>query len=155
MGGVDRGPYASPERGARRRTAVAEAAELPGISVEAVRGRIRRGTLPVGRGGGAVYVLLEPAAAERTNDDQPRTTGVRPSDRTDALISTLEGQVEDLREQHQPRDAVSERIRPGVGRHKRQDDPAKDAHRGGSERPDAQDFGEGVLFVLSHSRPSS
>jgi hypothetical protein len=80
---VDKGTYAPPERGARRRTTVAEAAELLGICAEAERGRIRRGTLPVEREGGTVYVLLDPVAA----------------DRTDALISTLESPVEDLREQ--------------------------------------------------------
>jgi len=79
---VDKGPYAPPERGARRRTTVAEAAELLGIRAEPVRARIRRGTLPVEREGGTVYVLLEPAAAERTDADQPRTTGDRPAVRT-------------------------------------------------------------------------
>ena len=88
-----------PERGARRRTTVAEAAELLGISAEAVRGRIRRGTIPVERESGTVYVLLEHPAAGRTTTDQPRTTTDRPYDRTDALIAALEGQVEDLREQ--------------------------------------------------------
>ena len=39
-------------------------------------------------------MLLEPAAAERTDADR-----VRPAARTDALISVLEGQMEDLREQ--------------------------------------------------------
>jgi len=87
------------ERGARRRTTVAEAAELLGISAEAVRGRIRRGTLPVEREGGTVYVLLDPASSDRTDADQSRTIADRPDDRTDALISALEGQVEDLREQ--------------------------------------------------------
>jgi hypothetical protein len=78
---------------------VAEAAEVLGISAEAVRGRIRRGTLPVEREGGTVYVLLDPGVANRTTADQPRTTADRPTDRTGALIATLEGQIEDLREQ--------------------------------------------------------
>src|SRR5918995_1334722 len=90
--GEDRPPY-------NRRTTVAEAAELLGISAEAVRGRIRRGTIPVERESGTVYVLLEHPAAGRTTTDQPRTTTDRPYDRTDALIAALEGQVEDLREQ--------------------------------------------------------
>ncbi len=85
--------------GGRRRTTVAEAAEALGISVEAVRGRIRRGTLPVEREGGKVYVLLEPGVEDRTTTDQPRTTTERPDDLTDALIASLEGQIEDLREQ--------------------------------------------------------
>jgi hypothetical protein len=82
-----------------RRTTVAEAAELLGISAEAVRGRIRRSTLPVEREGGTVYVLLEHPVDVRTTGDQPRTTGDQPTDRTDALIDTLTQQIEDLREQ--------------------------------------------------------
>ena len=80
-----------------RRT-VAEAAELMGISAEAVRGRIRRGTLPVEREGGAVYVLLEPAAYDRLTGDQSRTTDDRPADRTE-LVDALREQISDLRGQ--------------------------------------------------------
>jgi hypothetical protein len=82
-----------------RRTTVAEAAEFLGISAEAVRGRIRRGTLPVERGGGTVYVLVDEPEPGRTTADQSRTTADQPDDRTDALIDTLERQVEDLRGQ--------------------------------------------------------
>jgi hypothetical protein len=78
---------------------VAEAAEFLGISAEAVRGRIRRGTLPVERGGGTVYVLVDEPEPGRTTADQSRTTADQPDDRTDALIDTLERQVEDLRGQ--------------------------------------------------------
>jgi hypothetical protein len=68
-----------PERGARRRTTVAEAAEVLGISAEAVRGRIRRGTIPVEREGGMVYMLLENLVEARTTTDQPRTCTCRRS----------------------------------------------------------------------------
>jgi predicted site-specific integrase-resolvase len=77
-----------------RRTTVAEAAEVLGISAEAVRGRIRRGTLPVEREGGKVYVLIESPPYNRTTTDQP-------SDRTDALLAAYRDRVEDLREQLQ------------------------------------------------------
>ena len=82
----------------RRRTTVAEAAEILGISAEAVRGRIRRGTLPVERESGTVYVLLEGTAEDRTTDDQPRTTGDQPNDRTDLLIAELQDRVRSLEE---------------------------------------------------------
>jgi hypothetical protein len=78
-----------------RRTTVAEAAELLGISAEAVRGRIRRGTLPVEREGGTVYVLVDEPEPGRTTADRSRTI----ADQPDALIGALERQVEDLREQ--------------------------------------------------------
>ena len=57
----------------KRRTTVAQAAEILGISAEAVRGRIRRGTLLVERQGGTVYVLLDPPTDNRTTDDQTVT----------------------------------------------------------------------------------
>ena len=82
----------------KRRTTVAEAAEILGISAEAVRGRIRRGTLPVEREGGTVYVLLEGVTEDRTTGDQSRTTGDRPNDRTDLLIAELQDRIRALEE---------------------------------------------------------
>ena len=81
-----------------RRTTVSEAAEILGISAEAVRGRIRRGTLPVEREGGTVYVLIEGTERHRTTGDQSRTTGDQPSDRTDLLIAELQDRVRSLEE---------------------------------------------------------
>jgi hypothetical protein len=81
-----------------RRTTVAEAAEVLGISAEAVRGRIRRGTLPVERESGSVYVLLDHTSEDRTTADQPRTTGDQPDDRTDLLIAELQDRVRSLEE---------------------------------------------------------
>jgi hypothetical protein len=69
-----------------------------GISAEAVRGRIRRGTLPVEREAGTVYVLLDTATDRRTTGDQSRTTGDRPNDRTDLLIAELQDRVRSLEE---------------------------------------------------------
>ena len=78
-----------------RRTTVSEAAEILGISAEAVRGRIRRGTLPVEREGGTVYVLVP---QDRTTADQHRTTADQPNDRTDVLIAELQDRVRSLEE---------------------------------------------------------
>jgi hypothetical protein len=82
----------------KHRTTVAEAAEILGISAEAVRGRIRRGTLPVERESGTVYVLLDHPTEDRTTADQPRTTGDQPDDRTDLLIAELQDRVRSLEE---------------------------------------------------------
>src|SRR5215212_2916998 len=82
----------------KRRTTVAEAAEILGISAEAVRGRIRRGTLPVKRESGTVYVLLDYTSESRTTAGQPRTTGDQPDDRTDLLIAELQDRVRSLEE---------------------------------------------------------
>jgi hypothetical protein len=82
----------------KHRTTVSEAAKTLGISAEAVRGRIRRGTIPVEREGGAVYVLLEGGPQDRTTDDQSRTTANQPNDRTDLLIAELQDRVRSLEE---------------------------------------------------------
>jgi hypothetical protein len=116
-----------------RRT-VAEAAEFMGISAEAVRGRIRRGTLPVEREGGAVYVLLDPAAGDRPTADQPRTTDDRPADRTE-LVEALREQISDLRDQLAEANAANRenrRIIAGLA----QRIPELEA-AGASERPEA------------------
>jgi hypothetical protein len=97
-------PGGGPEATGRRLT-VAEAAEVLGITAEAVRSRIKRRTLHTIREGGTVYVVLsEATAGEATDRAQPVGGRARPGvgspiDRTDALIDALSGQVEDLREQ--------------------------------------------------------
>lgn len=71
-----------------RRLTVPEAADVLGITVEAVRGRIKRGKLENVKDDGTVYVLL-PIDQTRPDDD-------RTSDQS-RLVEVLEGQVEDLR----------------------------------------------------------
>jgi hypothetical protein len=84
--------------GDERRATVSEAAEILGISAEAVRGRIRRGTIPVEREGGTVYVLIEGTERHRTTGGQSRTTVDQPGDRTDLLIAELQDRVRSLEE---------------------------------------------------------
>jgi hypothetical protein len=84
------------------RLTVSETAEVLGISAEAVRGRVRRGTLPVERESGTVYVLIDRPPTDRTTGDQSRTAGDRPHDRPDestALISSKDETIAVLREQ--------------------------------------------------------
>jgi excisionase family DNA binding protein len=52
----------------RRRATVPEAAELLGISVEAVRSRIKRGTLESAKDSGRTYVLLDAAQMRPVSD---------------------------------------------------------------------------------------
>lgn len=79
-----------------RRASVYEAAEVMGVTVDAIRKRISRGTIPHERDGdGRVWVLLDndqDAASNVHDTDQP------PSDST-ALISEMRGRIEDLRDQ--------------------------------------------------------
>src|SRR5215212_410175 len=94
----------------RRRLTVVEASEVLGVTVEAVRGRIKRGTLEHERDSGTVYVLLDadqPATSYQPADDQPR-----PDDREGIVgelrdrIQYLEHQVEEEREARRRADTI-------------------------------------------------
>jgi DNA-binding Lrp family transcriptional regulator len=84
-----------------RKFTVSEAAVDLNISAEAVRSRIKRGTLRSVKEGSTVYVLL---AADRTTDqtrpgeDQTPPEPDRTSDQT-ALLEHLEAEISYLREQ--------------------------------------------------------
>ena len=85
----------------RQRVTVAQAAEILGITVEAVRGRIKRETLEHERHSGTVYVLLHPdqmTTGRQPGDDQ--TTDRLQSDST-ALISAKDETIATLQEQLQ------------------------------------------------------
>jgi hypothetical protein len=95
-----------------RRLPVAEASEVLGITVEAVRRRIKRGTLEHERDSGPVFVLL---GADHS-DDQPRPDDDQTSDRlrsdSAALISEMRDRIESLERQlEQERQANSEHRR--------------------------------------------
>jgi predicted ArsR family transcriptional regulator len=83
----------------RQRLTVAEASEVLGITVEAVRGRIKRGTLEHERDSGTVYVLL-PAdqPTDRPRPDIDQSTYRLQSD-SSALISAKDETIATLREQ--------------------------------------------------------
>lgn len=92
----------------RTRVTVAQAAKLLGLSTEAIRSRIRRGTLNSERVGGTVYVLLdvdqtqlgEQLASIDTTDQTAAQTGTQttmPSADQTHLITSLEEQVSFLR----------------------------------------------------------
>jgi hypothetical protein len=120
-----------------RRVTVREAAKLLGISPEAVRARIKRGTLRKDKGlDGTVFVRLD---AEQT-----RSNGDRSSDESDVsadhmrLVATLEEQVsflraelvtrnEELRRKDHIIAALTERI-PEL-------EAPRDPVAGGTERP--------------------
>ena len=86
------------------RLTVPGAAEALGISAEAVRSRVKRGTLPSVKEGSTVYVLLP---ADQTRPDEDRTTPEhdQTSDRSRsdaaALISAKDETIAALREQLQ------------------------------------------------------
>ena len=71
-----------------------------GITVDAVRSRIKRGTIDHERKGGRVYVLLG-ADESRPGHDQDTDQGTTvPEDRTAELIATLREQLQAERQAH-------------------------------------------------------
>lgn len=95
----------------RRRASVREAAEFLGISVDAVRGRIKRGSLGHGKAeDGSVYVWLETdvqgdrsQADDDQGGDQPQLDNDHTPDQS-ALIEALQDEVAHLRAQARVRD---------------------------------------------------
>lgn len=80
------------------RHTVAEAAELLGTTTDAIRGRIRRGTLNSIKVDGQLYVLLDPVSRDR-HADRPRQSDDQPrqSPDTSELVEELRDQIEWLR----------------------------------------------------------
>jgi hypothetical protein len=82
------------DRRDRRRLTVPEAATVLGVTVDAVRGRIRRGKLAAEHEGSTVYVFVGTKEADRP----------RQSPDESRLVEVLEDQVAYLREQLAVRD---------------------------------------------------
>jgi hypothetical protein len=99
------------------RLTVPEAAQVLGISPEAVRNRLSRGTLKSEREKGTVYVLLEIDRSRSTTDtpnDQSRHTGDRSSDISgdpSALISAKDETIRVLTEQLEAERAAGAELR--------------------------------------------
>jgi excisionase family DNA binding protein len=104
----------TPNEQTTNRVTVAEAARLLGLSAEAVRMRIKRGTLASEKVGGTVYVFLD-ADTTRSNADPPRSIADQTTNQTTeqpALVDVLREQVAYLREQlDQEREANRENRR--------------------------------------------
>jgi hypothetical protein len=86
-----------------RRVPLREAAQLLGVSKDAVRQRIRRGTIRSDKGeDGRVYVYVD-ASPDAVHDRQ-RETGI--ADPRDQLIEHLRGEVEAWREESRRKDTI-------------------------------------------------
>ena len=80
---------------ASQRLTVQEAAEVLGVTVDAVRGRIKRGTLTSIKGeAGTVYVLLEEAVSRGQSPGEPQ------------LVDRMASEIEFLRGELQRKDAI-------------------------------------------------
>jgi hypothetical protein len=85
-----------------QRASVREAAELLGTTVDAIRKRVQRGTIPYEKASdGRVWILLDTgqdAAGHRQDTDQPRSDGEALISELRARISSLEYQLEQERQ---------------------------------------------------------
>jgi predicted nucleic acid-binding Zn-ribbon protein len=82
-----------------RKVTVAEAARVLDTTAEAIRSRIKRGTLQSIKENKTVYVLLRPdQTTTEQRPDADQTTARSQSDAT-ALIAEMRDHIEDLREQ--------------------------------------------------------
>jgi hypothetical protein len=81
----------------RHRVSVAEAARILNTTAEAIRSRIKRGTLPSTKESGRVYVLLSPDQIPLGQRPGTAQTTDQSQSAPDALISEMRGRIEDLR----------------------------------------------------------
>ncbi len=88
----------------RRRVSVPEAADLLGLTVEAIRGRIKRGTIDHERDGERVFVLVDtdkPPTSHSQSYDKPsdQPTDQRPDEDapTRELVEEMRDRIDDLR----------------------------------------------------------
>jgi hypothetical protein len=98
-----------------QRHTVKEAAEVLGTTVDAVRGRIRRGTLDSVRLDGVVYVLLDPTNREQQIDQSETDEGYGrqltgdqaglSADQSE-LVGELRGQIDWLRREVERKDTI-------------------------------------------------
>ena len=91
---------------ASQRLTVQEAAEVLGVTVDAVRGRIKRGTLTSIKGEpGTVYVLLEEAVSSDQSPGESQLANDQPHDQSQ-LVDRMASEIEFLRGELQRKDAI-------------------------------------------------
>jgi hypothetical protein len=88
-----------PSSSAAERVSVPQAADHLGTTVDAIRKRVQRGTIPYERDEqGRVWILLDTGRPRQDSTGRRQDTDQPLSD-TRALISEMRGRIEDLREQ--------------------------------------------------------
>lgn len=130
------GDQGATDQAAGRRLTVPEAAEVLGITADAVRSRIKRKTLPTVHEGGRVFVVMDAT-------DRP-TAQAHPTDRPDAerlyremqeRIRYLERQVDEEREARRRADTLLAQLMQRI--------PELDAPQDATEPPQDADEQEG------------
>ena len=101
---ADDQPHDKPQ--ASRRLSVQEAADVLGVTVDAVRGRIKRGTLASTKGeDGSVYVLLEEGIGADQSNGESQPSYDRADDQSQ-LVERMAREIEFLRGELQRKDAI-------------------------------------------------
>jgi|SRR5918912_2635422 hypothetical protein len=91
------------------RVTVAEAAQILGLSAEAVRSRLQRGTLNGTKVDGTVYVLLDATQTRPNTDESADQTNAQTrldDDQTTLHITSLHEQIEWLRREVERKDTI-------------------------------------------------
>ena len=91
-----------------KRHTVKEAAEVLGTTVDAIRGRVRRGTLDSVKLDGVVYVLLDPTNREQQSDQSETDDGDHRQQTGDQaeLVGALRDQIDWLRREVERKDTI-------------------------------------------------
>ena len=95
--------------GDQTQVTVAEAAQILGLSAEAVRSRLQRGTLNGTKVDGTVYVLLDAAQTRPNTDESTAQTNAQTrldADQTAMHITSLQEQIEWLRREVERKDTL-------------------------------------------------
>ena len=91
---------------AGRRLSVQQAAEVLGVTVDAVRGRVKRGTIASTKGeDGSVYVILEEGIGADQSNGESQPSYDRADDQSQ-LIERMATEIEFLRGELQRKDAI-------------------------------------------------
>jgi hypothetical protein len=91
-------------RSSGQRASVREAAELLGTTVDAIRKRVQRGTIPYEKASdGRVWIVLDPvqdSAGHRQDTDRPQSDSAALISAKDETIAALRDQLEAERQAH-------------------------------------------------------
>src|ERR687890_1463880 len=97
-------PHDKPQ--ASRRLSVQEAADVLGVTVDAVRGRVKRGTIASTKGeDGSVYILLKEGIGADQSNGESQPSYDRADDQSQ-LIERMAAEIEFLRGELQRKDAI-------------------------------------------------
>jgi hypothetical protein len=114
---------------------VAEASEALGITVEAVRGRIKRDKLKHEKDSGTVYVYLDsdqPQTGRQPDEDQARPDAL--ADELRDRIRYLERQVEEEREARRRADTLLAQLMQRIPELEAPQEEASEAHEAAEEQ---------------------